>query len=535
MWGRDMEEEEGRKIGRLRPEAGKNRENRRSIENRQSRANRQSGENRQSRENRQRQAAGRAGQKKAADPAATLEQRLSQWKKKRVRRVFFVIFGLLGAAYVAAAVYFSFHFYGNTVIYGIDCGRMTLSQAKEEISQKLDSYALTLEQREGREEKISAGDIQLEFKDDGSIEKLLKKQRAYLWPVMMLLPGRGTESVSFTYNRESAQAALLKLECFDITKVVSPQNAYLGDTALGYEVVPEVMGTALDQEKTIQAVLKALDQGEGRISLEEEGCYRNPTVYRDDEELNQDAEELNELTRACITYDFGDRREVVDGSVIKQWIKENQDGSYYVDEAKIREYVESLAAKYDTFGCDRQFYTSLGTMVSLSGGDYGWCIDQEATAEALIQGVRDGVTDTREPVYLYTAMSRDTDDIGYTYVEICISQQRMWCYENGYLVVDTPVVTGNPNKGDATPSGGVWAIDAKMRDTILEGEGYESPVDYWMPFNGDVGIHDMQNRYYFGGTIYLTNGSHGCVNTPYEQAKKIYETISIGSPVIVYD
>ena len=102
-------------------------------------------------------------------------------------------------------------------------------------------------------------------------------------------------------------------------------------------------------------------------------------------------------------------------------------------------------------------------------------------------------------------------------------------------MVDTPVVTGNPNRGNATPAGGVWAIDAKMRDTILEGEGYESPVDYWMPFNGDVGIHDMQNRYHFGGTIYLSNGSHGCVNTPYEQAKKIYETVSIGSPVIVYD
>ena len=511
-----MEEEEGRKIGRLRPESGRYTE---------------SGKRRNPERKRTQKPTGR----KAAGGPVTLEQRLSQWKRRRTRRVLFFFLGALGLAYAAAAVYFSFHFYGSTVIYGIDCGQMTLSQAKEEISKKLDSYALELEEREGKTEQISAGQIQLEFKDDGSIDRLLEKQRAYLWPVMMLLPGRGTESVSFTYNKESARTALLQLECFDITQVVSPQNAYLGDTLQGFEVVPEVMGTALDQEKTIQTVTQALDQGKEKISLEEEGCYRNPTVYRDDEKLNQDVKALNELTRACITYDFGDRKEVVDGSVIKQWIVENQDGSYAVDETKIREYVESLAAKYDTFGREREFYTSLGTMVTLSGGDYGWCMDQEATAEALIQGVRDGVTDTREPVYLYTAMSRNTDDIGYTYVEICISQQRMWCYENGYLVVDTPVVTGNPNKGDATPSGGVWAIDAKMRDTILEGEGYESPVDYWMPFNGDVGIHDMQNRYYFGGTIYLTNGSHGCVNTPYEQAKTIYETISIGSPVIVYD
>ena len=72
-------------------------------------------------------------------------------------------------------------------------------------------------------------------------------------------------------------------------------------------------------------------------------------------------------------------------------------------------------------------------------------------------------------------------------MEICISRQEMWCYQDGSLVVDTPVVTGNPNKGDATPAGGVWAIDAKMEDYVLTGEGYEAPVDYWMPFNGDIG------------------------------------------------
>ena len=56
-----------------------------------------------------------------------------------------------------------------------------------------------------------------------------------------------------------------------------------------------------------------------------------------------------------------------------------------------------------------------------------------------------------------------------------------------------------------------------------------------MPFNGDVGIHDMQTRAYFGGTIYLTNGAHGCVNTPYEQAQTIFNTASVGTPVIVYE
>ena len=75
----------------------------------------------------------------------------------------------------------------------------------------------------------------------------------------------------------------------------------------------------------------------------------------------------------------------------------------------------------------------------------------------------------------------------------------------------------------------------KMTEYVLRGEGYEAPVDFWMPFNGDIGVHDMQNRYHFGGSIYLSNGSHGCVNTPYDAARQIYSIVSIGTPVIVYE
>ena len=60
-------------------------------------------------------------------------------------------------------------------------------------------------------------------------------------------------------------------------------------------------------------------------------------------------------------------------------------------------------------------------------------------------------------------------------------------------------------------------------------------VHYWMPFNGGVGIHDLASRgNNFGGDIYMTNGSHGCINTPLDAAKKIFDTVSVGTPVIVY-
>lgn len=463
------------------------------------------------------------------------QERLRERRRRRIRNVLFAFGGVIGIAYLAVAVYFGSHFYEGTGIFGIDCSQKTVEEVKEEVSEKLGEYRLALKEREGRTEYLSAEQVGLRFVDNSSIDQMMRAQRSYIWPVMILLDKNQMASVAFTYDKEKTAGALGQLACMNAAYSVAPKDAYVKTTDTGFVVEPEVMGTMLDPKKTQEALFAALDSGSTELSLEEEECYIDPKVYRDDEELQRIASQKNELAKANITFDFGDRQEVVNASVIEDWIVERADGSFVIDDVCVTEYVESLAQKYDTFGMPRDFYTSIGTVVTLYDGDYGWCIDQDATIVALLNALAEGYQGTMEPVYLYTAMSRDTNDIGDTYVEICISRQEMWCYEYGTCIVDTPVVTGNPNKNNATPSNGVWSIDAKMRDYVLVGEGYRSPVDYWMPFNGGVGIHDMQTRAYFGGSIYLTNGSHGCINTPYNMVQVIYNAVSVGTPVIVYD
>ncbi len=472
---------------------------------------------------------------KGEKPEMTLEQKLRARKVRRIRRVL-LTFGIAAlAAYSATAVYFGFHFYEGTQIYGIDCSQKTVEEVKREVAERLGDYRLEIQERGGKSEYLGADAIGLTFVDNSSIDRMLRGQHSYVWPVTMLL-GRGTmDSVAFSFDEKAAASALGMLDCLNPALEVAPKDAYVKTTDTGFVVEPEVMGTTLDPARTQEAVFAAIDAGETSVSLDEQGCYVDPELYEDDEELQRVAAEKSALAKAYITYDFGDRKEVVNAPLIADWIVTRADGSFVIDDVCVTDYVEALAAKYDTFGLTREFYTSLGTTETLTGGDYGWCIDQDATIVALLNALAEGYQGTMEPEYVYTGMCRDTNDIGYTYVEVCISQQRMWCYENGVCIVDTPVVTGNPNKDNATPSGGVWAIDAKKRNAILVGEGYQSPVDYWMPFNGDVGIHDMQTRAYFGSTIYLTNGSHGCVNTPYDAAQTIYNAVSVGTPVVVYE
>ena len=123
--------------------------------------------------------------------------------------------------------------------------------------------------------------------------------------------------------------------------------------------------------------------------------------------------------------------------------------------------------------------------------------------------------------------------MGNTYVEISIDRQHMWYYKNGKLIVETDVVTGNADGWHNTPKG-FHSIYSRARNTTLSGPGYSSFVEYWMAFCGGCGIHDASWRSRFGGSIYKGDGSHGCVNTPIDKVRIIYNNTTTGTPVIIY-
>lgn len=167
----------------------------------------------------------------------------------------------------------------------------------------------------------------------------------------------------------------------------------------------------------------------------------------------------------------------------------------------------------------------------------GWWINEDDTVKQLKKLLKNKKSKTLEPVYRNIAAQHGEDDIGDTYIEISIKRQHVWFYKNGKLKLDSKVVTGKLTK-DRRTTVGVHRIYGKQRDRYLGTmavQGYRSFVHYWMPFNWDgQGLHDATWRNKFGGNIYKTGGSHGCVNLPYDFAGKLYDAISIGTPVVVY-
>ena len=120
-----------------------------------------------------------------------------------------------------------------------------------------------------------------------------------------------------------------------------------------------------------------------------------------------------------------------------------------------------------------------------------------------------------------------------TGIEVSIDNQYLWLYMDGKLEVETPIVSGDIRRGDATPRGN-YKIYWITTDTYLKGRTWNDYVSHWAPFYKAYGIHDARWRTEFGGDIYKTDGSHGCVNVPIEAMNKIASLYFEQMPVVVY-
>ena len=254
-------------------------------------------------------------------------------------------------------------------------------------------------------------------------------------------------------------------------------------------------------------------------------------------------QKLATVNGMSVTYQLpNNQTEVLDGLTIATWVNGSQGLTVSVDAAKVADYVQGLRNKYDTPAGTQTWQSADGTAKSIKT-DYGWHIDQAKETEALIANIQSLQSVTREPVYASRAVQTEMPQWGKTFMEIDISSQHVYFYQNGNCVWDSKCVTGTATDPDRATPTGVFALKYKQRDRVLRGRinpqtgkpSYESPVAYWMPFNGNIGLHDANWRSSFGGNIYLKSGSHGCINLPPKNAKTLYELITPGTVIVVCD
>lgn len=442
-------------------------------------------------------------------------------------------------AYVALAFYYRNAFEYGTWINNIYCTGKNIEEVNRELTGQFAYDGITIYDKEQNAYRISAEEIDYEYDFAESLKAYLDRQNSWLW-VDCLWKVRNEEiRPVISYDKAIFNQYFEEMP-FLAEKADENRKLAIIRTEQGYELVDE-RSSVLDVEKARQAAEDALANGETSVSLLDAGCYYDMELTPKMQDTLHQWELVKDFQDCHIVYQLGEDLIPVDASVVCDWILLNEDGSFALDDAgalqlkenAIAEFVAGLAEQYDTVGCARQFETTNRGLITIEGGIYGNKLDQEAETAYLTEAFWGKKEEVHTPAYLQTAMKQGKDDIGDTYVEIDMGEQMMYYYLNGELQIETPVVTGNTSRHMGTPSG-VNYVYLKQQDRILRGEGYASHVNFWMPVKGNIGIHDASWRSKYGGTIYQTNGSHGCINTPYNAMVQMYEMVEVGTPVVMY-
>ena len=427
-------------------------------------------------------------------------------------------------------------FFPNTIINGMDASKKSIDEVKKMVAAGIDSYQITIKERGDNTETIKGTDIGMEAVFDGSVEKLLEEQNPLKWGEHNSKFQNFDIGTLVKYNQEQFDEAVSNLACFQEDKLEEPQDAAISqyESGKGYHIVAAVDGNRPDPEKVKSLIAAAVSDFKTEVSLEDGDAYVKPKITADNQDLINQVQTLNRYTNVKVTYKFGDKTEVLNGDTISKWVGIGEDGKAYLSSSEVTAYVKSLASKYDTASKAKTLNTSYGKTVKITGGSYGWKIDQSAEADELAEIIRSGESQERVPVFKQEAASFGENDYGNTYVEVNLTAQHLYFYKDGKLVLDTDFVSGNESKGWSTPAG-IYSLTYKQKDATLKGEDYATPVSYWMPFNGNIGFHDATWRKLFGGSIFKTNGSHGCVNLPPAMAKTLFENIPSKVPVLCYN
>lgn len=461
---------------------------------------------------------------------------------KHIAIILCIILVSLMGTYIGLAIYYHNAFPYGTWINGVYCTGRSIQDVNDELRQGFVYDGLTVYDREGKSYFISANEIDYQFDFVKALEVYQKQQNAWMW-VDSLFQGEKTELEPIvSYDREKLEQILNRIP-FLLTE--NEQSEKTREVAIirtnhGYELLNERTDILWGDEAK-RVINTAIEQSRGEVSLAVEGCYHDLALTAQMQDTIRLWEQVEDFQQCGIVYQMGEEQVPVDASVVCDWLELEEDGSFALDEAgrikmredAIREFIDTLADQYDTVGASRQFRATRGDLVTVEGGIYGNKIDRDAETAYLTDAFMSHRQEIREPEYIQTAWVQGSNDIGDTYVEVDMGEQMMYYYVEGVQQIATPIVTGNTSRRMGTPSG-VNYVYLKQTDRILRGPGYASHVDFWLPVKGNIGIHDASWRSKYGGTIYQTNGSHGCINTPRDAMVQLYESVEVGTPVVMF-
>ena len=466
-----------------------------------------------------------------------------------------IILGIcIAAAILAVAGLFGYTYMAdhNTLgrkisVWGVEVSRLDAKQAEEKIAAEFENRPVSFQENDKEVYSMTLKDLGYSLNEEDLLNKLtdLQKQRE---ENRKIFPKEENVNLECQIEEDEEQ----EKQALDLSNFGTEERKSSTDASIQYNeekkefiLVKQVQGTEIDPDKLETTVDTNLNAAFDTALLGDtitiplnKHVYISPAVTATEDMENKVTSlnsQLKKYRSTTVTYTFGSETVVLDADTISSWLKAEGE-TLTLDEDAIKTYISDLANKYNTIYVPRTFHTSTVTDVTIEGNEYGYRIDQDGEYAQLVEDLKSGTAVTRDPVYSKTGYQRNgTDDLAGSYIEVSLDAQHLWLYKDGNLVTETDIVSGKPVKGRETYRG-AWPIAYKASPFNLTSAeyGYDVKVNYWMPFVYGQGLHDASWQSSFGGNRYKTNGSHGCINLPKDQAALIYETIDAGYPIIIY-
>lgn len=453
-----------------------------------------------------------------------------------------VLAAALGGTYAYGCERFKGKYLPNTYINGYDYTGMTVKEAEDLYAENWRDLKLTYDRLDGTTESIAYADFDYIHTMDMNFQQVYETQDYKKWPLAYINKTVINTPEGYQYNRSKLEQLVWGLECVSSPDIQDPVNAAILKGDSGYYLRESSDGNRLDVQKVISLTVDSVNNMGQEINLEKEGCYKKAQVRTDNEALQKQIAALDKIQNVKLDISLeGGVFVPLDNSTFLDWITyDPNSGTAGINGESLKNYVAGLAAQYDTWGTQRQFHTTGGDVVTV-GGDpmdsYGFKLNQEGTVERIRTALLSGTSQTVEGDFDHYGLTRDSvnEDIGNTYIEISIQRQHMWYYVDGVLQVDTDVVTGKYSDPSRRTPSGVFGVLDKLRDHTMSGSYGSSFCHYCIAFNWDgICIHDSSWRSSYGGSIYIDSGSHGCVNTPIDKVRQIYDQVHLNTPIVIY-
>ncbi len=444
-----------------------------------------------------------------------------------------------GLVYFTGVLYFQSHFPFQTTFLGYDVSQRTPSVIDACMKKESAARTLTLLEMDDEKETI---DLYSAIGYTRTVQEpaggWIAENDSWYWPLSLYNSRDLSRDAEIHYDEKMLEETIDGLNIMDPDRVTPPRDAVLEWQDGILVIVPEDNGNMLYRDRLTAVMKNAIENDIPEVDLVAEDCYQKAAILSDDEELNRILSRYVAIGFQRLTIDLtGEKIELTPDDILAFYNINEKTNRLTLNKDAVESFVISLKETYDTYELQRPFVNHSGktVMVGTRADTYGFRMDLDATIQLITETLKSHESTEIVPVWTFAALARDKKgcDIGDTYIEVSISEQRLWAYRDGEVVMTTDVVTGNSGNHD-TPRG-VFRILYKSRGVYLEGADYRNYVDFWMPLTWDgVGLHDATWRGSFGGSIYTYSGSHGCINLPWWAASELYGSFEAGTPVVVW-